>query len=135
MSQADHVETLDTPMPVYLPGQSRDWHRYSGIAKISKTGDIVIKLMDKRAAVGLIDMALEKNLLAVSFDYKLSEKQVEELNQRYTKKIVSRVGAHPIQADGKDVGTAYFFTDGTIQVKLDGNDLTYTIDSTQKKDV
>lgn len=72
---SDQYSFMQTPIPVFLPGNNRDWSEVAGVATISEDGEIVIKLHSKEAAQHLIKLSLDKVIYAVSFDYYITSKK------------------------------------------------------------
>lgn len=59
-------------IPVFLPGNSRDWTEINGVATINEEGDVHVQLQ-KEHAMALAEMAKNGQIIALSFDY-LEEK-------------------------------------------------------------
>jgi hypothetical protein len=57
------------PLPVFLPGNNRDFQEIQGVAEINAEGQIVITLQHKDAGLALFKMKQEGILFACSFDY------------------------------------------------------------------
>lgn len=129
-----HITTLDLALPVFLPGSNRDWSEFAGVARITDKGEIFIQFQNEKANTALVQMALDKILLQVSFDYRLTSQQLKELNERYTKKIVSKVGSYPIMSGDHVMGEATILTDGKIELKLENDENPYVIDTAKKVD-
>ena len=70
-------------LPVFLPGNDRDWTKHDGVATITDDGEIRVKLFDKRAAIDLGQMAKKNILLQLAFDYRMDETMIEHINNRY----------------------------------------------------
>lgn len=58
-----------TMIPVFLPGNQRDFTEIKGVATISETGEVSIILQRPEHAKGLADLAKEGRIIALSFDY------------------------------------------------------------------
>jgi hypothetical protein len=58
------------PIPVFLPGSSRDWEQVAGIATITDEGEINIKLHSKTMALELVENWTKDNkIVSCGFDY------------------------------------------------------------------
>ena len=68
-------------IPVFMPGNNRDWREIRGMARITAEGDISVRLKDRKDALELIRMWDEGILWQLSFDYKMTPEQIEELNK------------------------------------------------------
>lgn len=69
-------------LPVFLPGKDRDWVQVQGRATIDADGDVLVKLNDPKDADMLVEMAQERILLQVSFDYRQSDAVLERIHER-----------------------------------------------------
>lgn len=56
-------------VPVFLPGNERNWEEVRGIASVNETGEIVVKLQNPKHAMKLAEDHRKGKLIAVSFDY------------------------------------------------------------------
>lgn len=73
-------------LPVYLPGNNRDWNEVPGLATISDNGEINIKLADKRMALNLAKMFQQGTLLQLAFDYQMSPEVLKQINDKHKEK-------------------------------------------------
>lgn len=64
------VQSISVPLPVFLPGNSRDWNEVRGKATITDDGRVIVELLDKEDTKRLIATTMDGVLMAVSFDYK-----------------------------------------------------------------
>lgn len=72
-------------LPIFLPGNNRDWTKADGLATITNDGEIHIRLRDPQAASMLVEMAQERIPLQVAFDYRASDEALEKIYSRYKK--------------------------------------------------
>lgn len=56
-------------LPVFLPGNNRDFKEIQGLADINAEGQIVITLQHKEAGLELLKMRADGILFACAFDY------------------------------------------------------------------
>lgn len=63
------IKKVQMPLPVFLPGNDRDWKEIKGVAEISADGEIHIKLERKEAGLELFQMQQDGILFALGFDY------------------------------------------------------------------
>lgn len=71
------------PLPVFLPGSNRSWDKVSGSATITADGEIHIKLDNQEDVDRLVEMAQERILLQLSFDYLMSDEVLERIINRH----------------------------------------------------
>lgn len=69
-------------LPVFLPGNNRNWDKFEGKAEINEEGEIKITLKPEDA-VRLVDLATRGVLFQCSFDYRMSAEMVEEINAHH----------------------------------------------------
>ena len=60
---------VQMPLPVFLPGNNRDFKEIQGVAEINDEGQIIITLQHKEAGLALFQMKQEGLLFACAFDY------------------------------------------------------------------
>lgn len=75
-------------LPVFLPGNNRDWVMVDGVATITEEGEINVKLHDPEKAQQLVEMFKERILLQISFDYRMADEVLEKIlsqNRRFKK--------------------------------------------------
>lgn len=63
---------IDIEIPVFLPGNNRDWTKVDGRARIIADGRILIALKPEDA-VRLIEMARAGLLYQCAFDYRIND--------------------------------------------------------------
>jgi len=56
-------------IPVFLPGNSRDWDEVAGVATINEEGDIVVKLQRPEHGMKLVEEQQAGRLICLAFDY------------------------------------------------------------------
>lgn len=83
------MDTVKMELPVFLPGNHRDWTEFEGIATITEIGEIHIRLRDPEASKTLVEMAREGTLYQVSFDYRMSVETIDNINKRNQKSEVN----------------------------------------------
>lgn len=72
-------------LPVFLPGNNRNWDQIDGVLTITEDGTINIKL-DESGTARLVDAAKKDILIQCSFDYRMTTEQIEKLNRNYQTK-------------------------------------------------
>lgn len=65
---------MQTRIPVFLPGNQRDFLEINGVATISENGEINVTLQHPEHAMHLAAMANAGRIIALSFDYLPEEK-------------------------------------------------------------
>jgi hypothetical protein len=126
---------LNIHIPVFLPDmENRAWGEFAGIASITTDGQVSIRLVDEKGAAKLVQLAKDNVLMQVGFDYRMSAAAIKELNERYTKRIVSRVGEFDVTLDGEAVGTAEIKSNGVIEIKTENDDQLYYVDTNKEKE-
>lgn len=76
------MKTLaEIKLPVFLPNNNRNWDQVDGIATISEEGEVVIKLKPE-AAEQLLNLARNNILVQCSFDFRMTQEQIDEINRR-----------------------------------------------------
>lgn len=80
-------ETVETQIPVFLPGSNRDWTQVQGLAEISSEGIITIRMAKKEDAERLVDLAKEGILFQCAFDYRMKPEKLEEIQARYHQEV------------------------------------------------
>ena len=70
-------------IPVFLPGNNRNWTRVDGVMRIYPGGTMTVHLKDEEQARELARMAEEGILLQVSFDYRMAAQTIDKINTRY----------------------------------------------------
>lgn len=78
--ESDRVEMT---LPVFLPGNNRNWEEVAGQASIEADGRILIALQKDEDAKELIEMAKIGALYQLSFDYKMTKEQLAEIDKMY----------------------------------------------------
>lgn len=73
-------------LPVFLPGNNRDWQQVDGVATIDSEGEIHVKLLKPENAQLLVEMGEEGILMQLSFDYRMDAATVEKINTQHQKK-------------------------------------------------
>lgn len=68
-------------LPVFLPGNNRDWREVPGRATITEDGEVNIRFSSPEDAKALARMAKNGILLQMVFDYRLQREIVVEINQ------------------------------------------------------
>lgn len=66
-------------LPVFLPGSNRDWQKIDGSARITEDGKVIVTLPED-AADKLVKMAENNILLQVSFDYRMNDEMLAQIN-------------------------------------------------------
>lgn len=56
-------------IPVFLPGNNRDWDEIAGVMTVSDTGRIELQLKTPEHGMKIVEMMNAGKLIAVSFDY------------------------------------------------------------------
>lgn len=79
---ADEATVVDG-LPVFLPGNDRDWREVKGSAHIDPEGKIVITLFNKEDAEALAEMSRNGILWQVGFDYRWPIEKIMEVNNQY----------------------------------------------------
>ena len=69
-------------LPVFLPGTDRSWTEVAGVCTIHTDG-IHITLENQEDMDKLVEMAQERVLLQVSFDYKMSDDVLKRIHDRH----------------------------------------------------
>lgn len=72
-------------LPVFLPGNNRDWTEVQGRAVISSKGEIIIKLVREEDTQRLIKQAQEGILWQLSLDYKMPVEMIKQINTQHQK--------------------------------------------------
>ncbi len=76
------MDLAEIQLPVFLPGNNRNWEKIDGKARITAEGEVVVKLQLEDAA-RLVEMAKKGILVQLAFDYKMPAKTVELINTQY----------------------------------------------------
>ena len=63
------ARSVQMPIPVFLPGNDRNFNEIQGVAEINPEGQIIITLQHKEAGLELFKMKQEGILFACAFDY------------------------------------------------------------------
>ncbi len=71
-------------LPVFLPGNNRNWKQVDGVARITSEGEVVVKLNPENAE-SLVEMAKRGILVQLAFDYKMPIENIELINTQYQK--------------------------------------------------
>lgn len=72
-------------LPVFLPGNNRDWQKVDGVATITDDGKIVVTVEPHKAEM-LVLMAKNDLLFQLSFDYRMDEATLEKINAKHQEK-------------------------------------------------
>jgi len=81
------MPNLKHPIPVFLPGNNRNWEKVDGVCEIDEGGKIIITLKPE-AAGRMIALALNDILLQCSFDYRMNQETLDKINERYAEPVV-----------------------------------------------
>lgn len=66
-------------LPVFLPGNNRDWQKIDGSARITDAGEIIVTISEESTAK-LVKMAENNILLQLSFDYRMDDEMLARIN-------------------------------------------------------
>lgn len=77
---------IKAQLPVYLPGNDRDWTKVQGLATVTDEGEINIKLRDKNYAIDLANMFKKGILIQLAFDYQMNDAMIEHIQNRHKEK-------------------------------------------------
>jgi hypothetical protein len=69
MTLGNNVKGGQLLLPVFLPGNNRDFKEIQGLADINDEGQIIITLQHKSAGLELLKMRNDGILFACAFDY------------------------------------------------------------------
>lgn len=78
-------EEVVMELPVFLPGNNRDWTQVAGRAHITSDGLIVVHLKPEDTE-RLIKLARDGILYQCAFDYRMTSETVDQMNTQYQKK-------------------------------------------------
>ncbi len=71
-------------LPVFLPGNNRNWTQVDGVARITDRGVLTVELSEENAK-RLVNLAEKGILLQVSFDYKMPVETIDKINAQNRK--------------------------------------------------
>jgi hypothetical protein len=69
-------------LPVFLPGNNRNWEQVDGLCWVSEEGQLVIQVSPENAAL-LVDQAKRGILYQVSLDYRMPIEKLQEIENQY----------------------------------------------------
>lgn len=75
---------LVATLPVFLPGNNRDWTKVDGVLNLTDDGEMAIRLRDNAHVGDLLAMAEANVLLQVSFDYRANDEALSRIHARHT---------------------------------------------------
>ena len=72
-----------TNLPVFLPGNNRNFEEVQGRAGITHDGKIIVTLQEERMANELVEMAKQNFLFQIAIDYKMPVDEQKKLNNQF----------------------------------------------------
>ncbi len=108
-----------TNLPVFLPGNNRNFETLQGRAGITHDGKIIVTLLKEEMADELVEMSKKNLLLQIAVDYRLPLDQLEKINNQFAMDVpADRNKVREIMADAM-ANSHYSDDDETIRAMLD----------------
>lgn len=79
------MDLAEIQLPVFLPGNNRNWDQIDGTARITSEGEVVVQLKPEDA-VRLVEMGERGILVQLAFDYRMPASLLERINTQHQKK-------------------------------------------------
>lgn len=76
------MSNVEMNLPVFLPGNNRDWSEVKAVARIDGSGEIHIRLMNPADGQRLVQMAADGILYQCSFDYRMPQEMLDKINNQ-----------------------------------------------------
>lgn len=78
---------VTTNLPVFLPGNNRNFEEAQGRAGITHDGKIIVTLQDPAMADELVDMAKQNFLFQIGIDYKMPVDEMKKINNQFAMNV------------------------------------------------
>lgn len=74
-------------LPVYMPGNNRNWEQVDAVLTIADDNSISLKLKNDDYAEELVEQARQNILWQVSFDYRMGVDEMDKINRQFLKYV------------------------------------------------
>lgn len=74
-------------LPVYMPGNNRNWEQVDGVLTIKDDNTITLRLTKEEYAAELVEQARRNVLWQVSFDYRMGTDEMDKINNQFLKYV------------------------------------------------
>lgn len=114
-----HDPQVAMSLPVFLPGNNRNWEEVQGRAIINNDGQIIVDIQNPDHAGELVEMAKKELLFQIAIDYRTPVDTQTKINNQFTMDVPADEGkVRETMADAM-ANSGYSDDDETIKAILD----------------